>query len=175
MSTDLLLRVFDQFCLQVTETYTIDSLDGFVYFNVQKDMQYVGFADDFGPLCLGSVHTFCEILETKRDQHPGQVLALQCRPDPHSVTNTVFLVGCFMIMKCGDEVSIVTEALAPILSMIVPYRDVSPGPQNFNLYVEDCWRGLFKAKNLTWVDFSPGGFDAYDYATLDDPLNADLH
>ena len=170
-----MFRAFDQLYVVATNTFSQDAKYELVYFNVEQEVEYVSFANDFGPLNLGSVHTFCEILETKRDQHPGQNLALQCKSDPRSVTNTVFLVGCFMILKRGDEVSVVTKALATILDKTVPYRDVSPGPQNFNLYVEDCWRGLFKAKCLTWVDFSPGGFDAYDYATLDDPLNADLH
>jgi cell division cycle 14 len=59
--------------------------------------------------------------------------------------------------------------------MLIPYRDVSLGIQNFNLHVHDCWKGLIKAKELGWVDFGPGGFDLEDYMHLDSPLNADLH
>ena len=129
---------FDQFCVVVTETFVQDSKTGFVFFDVEQDVEYVGFAKDFGPFNLASVHTFCGIMETKRKEHPTEVLALQCRPDPRSVTNTVFLVGSYMIMQRGDEVSDVVAALGPILSKTVPYRDVSPGPQNFNLHVEDC-------------------------------------
>ena len=166
---------FDQFCIVVAETFAQDSKPGFVFFDVEQDVEYVGFAQDFGPFNLASVQTFCGIVETKRKLHPTEVLALQCRPDPRSVTNTVFLVGSYMIMNRGTEVPDVVAALGPILSKTVPYRDVSPGPQNFSLDLEDCWRGLLKAKNLTWVDFSPGGFDAEEYETLDSPLNADLH
>ena len=167
---------FERFYIVVTEEYfSQDSEYDYVYFDVDQELEYSSFADDFGPLNLGSVHAFCEILETKRNQHPDQMLALQCRPDPHSVTNTVFLVGSFMTMKLSEEVPAVINRLHLVLRKVVPYRDVSPGPQNFFLNVEDCWRGLLKAKRLTWVDFSPGGFDAEEYATLDSPLNADMH
>ena len=166
---------FDKFCIVATETFAQGSKSDFVFFDVEQQVEYVGFAKDFGPFNLASVKTFCEIVETKRRQHPDEVLALQCRPEPQSVTNTVFLVGSYMIMQRGDEVSDVIAALASVLSKVVPYRDVSPGPQNFNLHVEDCWRGLWKAKSLTWADFSPCGFNAEEYATLDNPLNADLH
>ena len=166
---------FERFCLVVTDAVAQGSKTGFVYFDVEQEVEYVGFDRDFGPFNLASVHTFCEIVDRMRKQHPTEVLALQCKPDPCSLTNTVFLVGSYMIMKRSNDVSDVLTALGPILSKVVPYRDVSPGPQNFNLHVEDCWRGLFRAKSLTWVDFSPGGFDATEYAILDNPLNADLH
>ena len=81
---------FDQFCIVVAETFAQDSKPGFVFFDVEQDVEYVGFAQDFGPFNLASVHTFCGIVETMRKLHPTEVLALQCRPDPRSVTNTVF-------------------------------------------------------------------------------------
>ena len=71
------------------------------------------------------------------------------------------------------------------LRVAVPYRDVAPGVKNLNLSVsvrcyliwlrEDCWRGLYRAKQHSCVDFSPGGFDYDEYSRLDCPLNADLH
>jgi cell division cycle 14 len=57
-------------------------------------------------------------------------------------------------------------------------RDVSQGPgeQNFSLPVEDCWRGLWKAKELGWVSFSTlDDFDPDKYLHYDNPLNGDLH
>ena len=175
MRNNFHVEVFDKFRVFVSEASLQDIETGFVYFNVDLEVEYVSFANDFGPMNLGSVFAFCEILETKRGEHPAEVLVLQCRPDSISLTNIVFLVGSFMIMKRGDQIDAVMNALEPILSKAAPYRDVSLGPQNFSLYVEDCWRGLYKAKSLTWVDFSPGSFDPEDYASLDNPLNADLH
>ena len=168
-------QVFHKFCILVTELSSIDSTNDVIYFNVDQEIEYVSFAQDFGPMNLASVYTFCDIVEAKRRKHPAESLTLQCKTDSHSITNTVFLVGSYMIMKRDDEMQVVIEALQPILSNAVPYRDISPGPQNFSLYVEDCWKGLYKAKSLTWVDFSPGGFNLDDYMDMDCPLNADLH
>ena len=168
-------RVFDQCCIVVGELIEDDSKPDVLHFDLESLVEYVSFADDFGPLNLGSVHTFCESLAIKVSEHPNEMVVVQCRNNERSVTNAVFLLGSFMIMKHDAEVLTVIDALAPILSKAVPYRDVSPGPQNFGLHVEDCWRGLFKAKRLSWVNFSPGRFDFEQYLILDDPLNADLH
>ena len=168
-------QAFHKFCILVTDLSSIDSTKDVIYFNVDQEIEYVSFAQDFGPMNLASVYTFCDIVEAKRRKHPAESLTLQCKTDSHSITNTVFLVGSYMIMKRDDEMQVVIEALQPILSNAVPYRDISPGPQNFSLYVQDCWRGLYKAKSLTWVDFFPGGFNLDDYMDMDCPLNADLH
>ena len=50
---------FYRFNLVFSETFNQDLKQGFVFFNVEKDVEYLGFADDFGPLNLGSVYIFC--------------------------------------------------------------------------------------------------------------------
>jgi cell division cycle 14 len=80
-----------------------------------------------------------------------------------------------MILKLDSGIESVCDAFKALLEDLAPYRDVSPGAQNFNLHVQDCWRGLLRAKRLSWVDFGPGGFDVDEYHHLDSPLNADLH
>ena len=40
--------------------------------------------------------------------------------------------------------------------MSVPYRDVSPGTQNFNLHIWGCWKGLIRSRTLGWVAFRSG-------------------
>ena len=148
---------------------------GFTYFDIDEQSSYIPFADDFGPMNLAAVYCFCELVEIQCEECPNNKLALRCKTDARSITNAVFLMGSFMIMMRGDHVQTVIDVLQPILKMAVPYRDVSPGPQNFQLFVEDCWRGLFRAKQLSWVSFAPSGFDPNEYTSLDSPLNADLH
>ena len=41
--------------------------------------------------------------------------------------------------------------------------------------MSDVWNGLWRAKQLDWVSFAPGRFDADQYKLLEDPLNADMH
>ena len=167
-------QVFDKFFIAIC-VGDLNPKMGFVYFELPEGVEYFPFADDFGPMNLGSAYAFCNLLSEKLLLHPNEALALQCGAQPRRVTNAAFLTGVFMIMKLGSQVETVIDALKPLLRVAVPYRDVSPGVQNFNLYVEDCWRGLYRAKQLSWVDFSPCGFDYDEYSSLDCPLNADLH
>jgi cell division cycle 14 len=168
-------HVFGNFHIAPCDVDDEEEKKNFLYFRVDDEVEYIPFADDFGPMNLGSVYAFCNMLSANIQTYPTERLALQCGSEPRCVTNTAFLTGCFMIMRLNNDIHEVTAALHPILQISVPYRDVSPGAQNFNLYVEDCWKGLYRAKQLSWVDLSPGSFDHEEYTGLDSPLNADLH
>ena len=80
-----------------------------------------------------------------------------------------------MIMHQGFDPIQVDQSLCCVRPWLATYRDVLPGEQNFHLHLIDCWGGLWRAKQLSWVSFSPAGFDLSDYEQLDSPLNADLH
>ena len=147
----------------------------FSYFTIDDQIYYVGFADDFGPMNLGCVFQFCFILDKELEKSPTNPIALLGLYDLRHITNYVFLAGSYMLLRLHRSVDTVIDTLQPLFQHMLPYRDVSPGPQNFQLHVEDCWRGLSKAIHLEWVDFGPGGFDVDEYMHLDSPLNADLH
>ena len=69
----------------------------------------------------------------------------------------------------------ICHRMKPFLDQISAYCDVSPGEQNFDLGVLDCWGGLYRAKQLGWVDFKQNRFEADKYLHYDSPLNGDLH
>jgi cell division cycle 14 len=81
-------------------------------------------------------------------------------------------------MRLGHNLESVISCFLLVMRWTVSYRDVSPGDQNFSLYLRDCWGGLLRAKSLGWVSFTDreeGGFDLEEYLNFDSPLNADLH
>jgi hypothetical protein len=47
---------------------------------------------------------------------------------------------------------------------ILPFCDVCPGPQMFDLHVSDCWRALARAKAEGLVDLV--GFDLEEYEDI---------
>jgi cell division cycle 14 len=147
----------------------IIEMDGF--------MTYQGFADDFGPLSLASTFQFCSALEDHFKEDADRLYGLQCGLEPRTITNAVFLIGAYLIMRRDCSIDDVMAICEPVKDMVVPFRDVSRGPQNFDLRVQDCWGGLVRAKRLGWVDFSPdgNGFDLEEYLNYDSPLNADMH
>jgi cell division cycle 14 len=144
---------------------------------IEEEFTYQGFCDDFGPMSLGTVYRFCDMLGQYLQNSDDMPVMILSSSESIPLTNAVFLLGAYMIMRLDFKLEIVQERLKSFVSTIVAYRDVSPGEQNFDLHVEDCWRGLLRAKGLQWVDFTPGPgcFDPERYAHYDSPLNADLH
>ena len=144
------------------------------YFSVDGVLEYVGFCDDFGPLNLGAVHNFCTIVDNQLKLSSRSVV-MKTIPEQKAITNAVFLIGAYMIMKLDMSLPEIQDRLADFFPLMVSYRDISRGEQNFHLQARDCWEGLQKAKELQWIDFSEGAFDEVEYEHLDNPLNADLH
>jgi cell division cycle 14 len=147
----------------------------YTHFRVSDELEYTAFCDDFGPMNLGSVFRFCTTLEHHLSVSTDKPIALLTASDHRSMTNSVFLLGAYLIMRLGWSPSNVEECVAPLRHRLISYRDVSPGPPNFALHLRDCWEVVWRAKELGWVCFKDGGFNLEDYEHLDSPLNADLH
>lgn len=47
--------------------------------------------------------------------------------------------------------------------MLVPFRDAGEEPSNFECTVLDCLKGLSKAINLGWYNFSKFDYKEYEY------------
>ena len=174
LETQLLIRCFNEFYLMLENDRYHDEVQ-FAVFEIDAALSYVGFCDDFGPTSLGSIHQFCEIVTHQLIRNPGCKTAMLVPAERRELTNAVFLVGSYMIMKLDIHPDVVDTNFQPISSRLLAYRDVSPGEPNFPLHLKDCWAGLWRAKSLGWANFGPGGFDPAEYAHLDSPLNADLH
>jgi hypothetical protein len=74
---------------QVTETLT-DHL-----FSI--DEQYTSLVRDFGPLDLGAVLRFCELMESKIESFASCKIILHCPMDPEICSNIAFLLGSFLV------------------------------------------------------------------------------
>jgi cell division cycle 14 len=175
-----LFRVFGSvmFCTESTDAIAeSDALRQFCIFDVDELIRtsYEPFYDDFGPMHLGTISDFCESLEDELDERADRHVIVLTSNGRRILTNAVFLLGAYMIMKLNKTPDDAEKAFQPISHCILSYRDVCPGEQNFSLFVRDCWAGLWKAKHLQWVDFDLDGFDREEYAELDSPMNADLH
>jgi cell division cycle 14 len=142
---------------------------------IHGDIQYVGFCDDFGPMSLGSVYRFFGNLERKLATCVNSQVALVSPSNKRDITNSVFLLGCYLIMKFDLIPGDISHRFEGLRGNLLPYRDVSTGPQNFQLHLIDCWEGFWRAKRLNWISFASGGFNLADYEYCDNPLNADLH
>ena len=147
----------------------------FAYFSTADKCTYDGFCDDFGPMNLGMAFKFCSIVDDMLFSNPEKSVVYCVEPDPKAVTNAVFLLGAYMMIRENRPPQMLMQHFAEFGDQLLSYRDVSPGEQNFHLHLEDCWEGLWRARQLGWMDVGPEGFDPEEYAHYDDPLNADLH
>ena len=134
------------------------------------------FQNYFGPSNLKRAFDFCQIIETQV-LVSNQPIVLKVSADSKTLTRAVFLVGAHMIVVLKMEVCTVIEKINSFGQMMLPFTDVLSGfkPSSFGLHIQDCLHALFRAKDLEWVDFRQGGFDAAEYQLLDNPLNADMH
>jgi hypothetical protein len=153
-------HIFDSFhlvssLLQPEELETVN----IHLFRIDGVLSYISFSDDFGPMNLGSIYQFCNIVESELLKRPGDKTGLFSSLRTRDLTNAVFLIGAYLIMKRNWLASDVEKCFEPINDMLASYRDVSPGAQNFSLYVRDCWEGLWRSKCLGWANFDPGEFD----------------
>jgi cell division cycle 14 len=147
----------------------------FQFLGMDGILPYVSYHDDFGPMSLASVHQFCQKLDGALKKCVNKSIAVRSLSDSRSVTNSIFLIGSYLILMLGYTTQETASCFASVMPFSVSYQDVSPGNQNFHLYIHDCWGGLLKAKQLQWVDFAPGCFEIEEYLHFDNPLNADLH
>ena len=151
-------------------------------FRPQNELKYVPYADDFGPLNFSCVAHFIEQLHHELTSFPSCKIVYCVDPGRREFTNAVFLLGCYMLLKLDMSVEDVIAKFDWLDDyMIEYYRDATLLESDFDLTLEDCWRGLSRGASEGWV-VRPrkdtvlwGMVDVGEYAHFDDPLNADLH
>ena len=136
---------------------------------------YIPLCDDFGPGSINLIYEFYNVLEEHVKQRANKFIFLQSSLENRALTNAVFLVGSYLLVKFNLTPDEIVDHFQPANDLLVSFRDVSPGEQNFHLHLRDCWAGLWKAKQLGWVKTSFQGFDAGEYQHFANPFNADLH
>jgi cell division cycle 14 len=88
-----------------------------------------------------------------------------------------------MILKRGATCSSLSQTFSWLESdEITPYRDASFLPSTFDLHLDDCWQGLAKARDLSWVAMPSsktpeqwGRYNAPLLAHFEEPAHGDLH
>jgi cell division cycle 14 len=161
---------------------TLPAGDTFRYFKPSESVQYCGYCDDFGPMNMSSCATFIKPLDEELLENPACRLIYCVDDGQRNLTNAVFLLGAYMILKLDSTVESVCSTFAWIESeMVEGYRDATHTKSDFDLSLEDCWEGLEKGKEQGWIecpasDEEPWGvIDIDEYAHYDSPLNGDLH
>jgi cell division cycle 14 len=159
-------------CLSFAESFEIFTLD--------SSIAYQGYCDDFGPMNMSCIIDFIRLLDAKLDESPAKKIIFSVENGKRAMTNAVFLLGAYMILKLGKTSAAVSESFRWLdTDQVEPYRDATYSRPDFALELIDCWRGLEKGMERGWVrfagsDFMWGEIDVDEHRHYDDPANGDL-
>eukprot|EP00741_Cyanophora_paradoxa_P020006 tig00021181_g19309.t1 len=136
-----------------------------LFFTVDNDLVYEPFFADFGPLNLGQLYRFCQILDRKINDpaNAKKKIYFYSSHDAHKRANAAYLVSAYAVMCLGRTGE---EAYRPFLGIyppFIPFRDASFGICTYNVTVQDCLMGLHKALENKFIDFSTFNVEEYEY------------
>ena len=146
-----------------------------------EGLEYHPFCDDFGPMNASSVVDFIQELELKLLQNPGARIVYMVAPGKRALSNAVFLLGAYMILKLDTTRQDVADRFDWLDdSLIEDFRDATFCPGSFRLTLEDCWGGIEKGQRLGWFKASSDGeywgmINIEEYRHYDSSANGDFH
>jgi cell division cycle 14 len=150
-------------------------------FQPTRAMKYQCFCDDFGPVNMASVVDFIKRLQSEIESFPTSKIIFVVDDGRRALTNAVFLLGAYMILKLEMSACKVAEKFSWADSTKVePYRDATFSKPDFHLHLLDCWRGLERGRSLGWIRYAAsgymwGGIDVEQYEHYDKCANGNLH
>jgi len=155
------------FTTHETEEVTMNLINDFpdlYYFSSMFPEAYMPFCADFGPNNIVAVLGFCKAVKKVMD-HPmlaGRTIIFYTSTSKDHITNATFLLCCYLMLEEGmtpEEAVVKFEDIRGL--PIVPYRDATWSPSNFDVTILDCLCGLEKAIMSGYID--PATFDVAAY------------
>ena len=124
---------------------------------------------------------FIQELELKLLQNPGARIVYMVAPGKRALSNAVFLLRAYMILKLDMTTQHVADHFDWLDdSLIEDFRDATFCPGSFRLTLEDCWGGIEKGQGLGWFKASSDGeywgmINIKEYRHYDSSANGDFH
>ena len=156
-----------------------DSFECFRLSTLSAQIAYNPYCDDFGPVSMACVVDFIRLLDAKLVGSSATKMILCVDAGRRALTNAVFLLGSYMILRQGKASSDVAASFHWLERQMEPYRDASNFSPDFALHLIDCWRGLEKGVQQGWVRFGGlhhmwGMIDVDEFRHHDNPANGSL-
>jgi cell division cycle 14 len=134
-------------------------------FTIDDTLNYWPFFLDFGPLNLGSLYRFSELLKTKLGDKAlaTKRIYLYSSTHMHKRANAVYLLAAFSLLYLGKSPE---EAYRPFLNIsppLAPWHDASPTVDTFHLSTLDVLRGIAKARDNNFFSFAAFDIDEYEH------------
>ena len=145
-----------------------------------KIAKYQILCDDFGPMNMACIVRFTEYVDKETVSFPDKKLVLCVETGKRHLTNAIFLLGAYMILKQRKAPGEVSDSFCWLeAELIESYRDATYSEADFRLHLVDCWRGLAKGIQQGWVRFARKGYmwgqiDIDEFEHYANPSNGDL-
>lgn len=135
----------------------------YYYFTIDDQLLYLSFFQDWGPLNLAMVYRSCILIhELLQDEDLlSHRLVLYSSNDPRKKANAALLMALY-VMIVGRRAP--WEAFQPLAEVeFIPFRDAGRGPSDFNLNIQDCLWGMWKAMQNGLCDMNEFSVEDYEY------------
>jgi cell division cycle 14 len=144
-------------------------------FKIDEVLTCLKSHSDIEHISLHTIFRFCSLANMYLAKYPEHYVGISM-PSKHSeLTNTMFLMGAYMILKLGYEPAEVATKFESVDTRLQQLKQESGESSASGLPFRECWSGLWRAKCLRWVDFSPGCFDPLDFALFGSSMNGGIH
>ena len=145
------------------------------YFSTDDELVYWNFWEDFGPLNLGQLYRFCQIVTglLSDPSLAGKRIVYFSSMQSDKRANAAFLICAFAMLYLKRTPK---EAFEPFVNIQPPFpafRDASKFKCTYDLTILDCLEGLYKAMSKGFVDF--GSFELEEYEYFERVENGDLN
>jgi cell division cycle 14 len=144
-------------------------------FTIDDELSYWPFFLDYGPLSMGNLYRFCQIMSSKLGDRSlaGKRLYLYSGPHMHRRHNAVYLLAAYSLLYLGRSPEESWRPFAHITPALAPWHDASPTVDTFHLTTLDVLRGLAKARECRFFSFDH--FDVDEYEHYEKVENGDLN
>lgn len=135
----------------------------YYYFTIDDQLLYLSFFQDWGPLNLAMVYKACilihELLEDK--DLASHRIVLYSSDDPRRKANAALLMALYVMIVHRRTP---WDAFHPIAEIeFMPFRDAGRGPSDFNLNIQDCLWGMWKAMQHGLCDMNEFSVEEYEF------------
>ncbi|KAF8665767.1 hypothetical protein AX16_000215 [Volvariella volvacea WC 439] len=135
----------------------------YYYFTIDDQLLYFPFFQDWGPLNIAMVYKACilihELLEDKN--LASYRLVLYSSDDPRRKANAALLMALYVMIV---QRRAPWEAFHPISEIeFMSFRDAGRGPADFNLNIQDCLWGIWKAMQNGLCDMNEFSVEEYEF------------
>lgn len=135
----------------------------FHWFNVDEDLVYLSFFEDWGPLNVALFYRFCmhvhQLLHDEALSH--QALVFYTSSHPHRKANASLLAALYSMIIDRIEPA---DAFYPFSQIeFKPFRDAGYGRADYCLTIQDILYGVHRAIREELLDLSEFNLEEYEY------------